>query len=217
MKSVTLPQFYEEYLRLPTIDLPCTDHHYTGPLEAQTTHGEGGSLHHLEGHLLHSYAAKFGGHVLEIGADHGVSTRYIHSGLDRHPKGGVVVAVDFDHKWGEDAQWPRRRRLCYNSYRLLPHAVRCQLPDTVFSVDWAFIDGDHSYEGASRDFLLALSLGATSFFFHDISPAHVPYKCVNGNQSGSGVREFVVALDADPLFDVTEIISPAGMAFVECA
>jgi len=200
----------------PLIDFPIEDHHYTGPLEAQVTFGESGALHHLEGCLLARFAATVGGHVLEIGADHGVSTRYIHQGLDRAQTGGQIVALDFQHKWGHDDHWPRRIRFEANSYTVWPHELQALLPEGE-DFSWAFIDGDHSWEGASRDTLLALSLGIRRIFYHDTGEHCVPYKLSPaGHQSGSSVRQAILAGFRDaPGWNLYDIRTPCGMMYAE--
>lgn len=202
--------------RLNLVDFTAKDHHYTGPLEAQVTFGESGALHHTEGGLLARYAATNPGHVLEIGADHGVSTRYIHDGLDQTGQIAQIVALDFMHKWGHDDHWPRRIRFEANSYTVWPQELQALLPEGE-SFSWAFIDGDHSWEGASRDTLLAFSLGIRRIFYHDTGPQCVPYKLSPaGHQSGSSVRQALLAGFRDsPGWNLYDIQTPCGMMYLE--
>lgn len=190
------------------------DHHYTGPLEAQSSFGAGGAIHHGEGEILASYANRWGGHVLEIGSDHGVSTRYIHQGLDesRQPA-GLIVAVDFDHKWNDDDQWSRRRRHTQNSFRVMPPDVLRYLPEGS-TFKWAFIDGEHSFEASARDTLLCLAMGIPAIFYHDTTPNAPPFNRETG--MGANVRDMLLAgFRDDPDWTLYDISTFCGMMFLE--
>lgn len=137
------------------------DHHYTGPPGNQQEPCNG-SVFHEEGLILANFAETRRENVLEIGADQGVSTRYICEGLNRAiGMCPAVYSLDIHHKWPEDlcALWAPRRMVNADSRTWRPE------PGTLFS--WAFIDGDHSYEAVRDDIKTALACGVTLMVFHD--------------------------------------------------
>lgn len=135
------------------------DHHYTGPPGNQQEPCNG-SVFHEEGLILANFAETRRGNVLEIGADQGVSTRYICEGLNRAADVcPAVYSLDIHHKWPEDAAWAARRMVHADSRTWRPE------PGTRFS--WAFIDGDHSYDAVRDDIQTALACGARLMVFHD--------------------------------------------------
>lgn len=142
------------------------DHHFTGPISVQGSPGEG-SVFFEEGCVLYHLAKTLGGPVLELGADLGISTRFIHEGLDKHNQSeDVVVALDYLHKWGEDMDWPRRIRIEADT---LCRSVRDKIPALPYK--WAFIDADHRYGAVVNDIYLTTSiLRIPVLVFHDCNP-----------------------------------------------
>lgn len=181
------------------------DHHYTGPLEAQQTEGQGAACGHEEGLVLAALAYEFGGPVLETGADTGVSTRYIHEGLDRAawPDEHYIYSVDILHKWHIcTAPWPRRVRIDGSSFTY-------NAPEPCA---WAFIDGDHREAGVRADIATALRAGCKRMFFHDTGP-HCQRKPLTFN-GGSDARDVVLDLyGSEPaLYDMS---SKQGVMFLQ--
>lgn len=173
----------EEFVALATHRCLCyaqetRDHH---PGRQPENHG---SVAHSEGRVLAALAACYGGPVLEIGSDLGISTRYIHDGLDRAEQRGAIYAVDINHKWQDPAPWPRRIQVDADS-----RLYRC--PETPA---WAFLDGDHRRRGVLQDIEAAVSSGARRFLFHDTRPG-IP-KPTN-TSDGSEAREVVFEVFGD--------------------
>jgi len=138
------------------------DHRFTGPLYVQPGDGLSASVSLEEGTILSCFAAELGGPVLEIGANQGVSTRFIHEGLDHRewPADHQIISIDLNHLWYEDDHWPRRVVLNADSAKLNPQHFLSKFA-------WAFIDGDHTYAGAVADIRLCLSLGIGHLLLHD--------------------------------------------------
>ena len=183
------------------------DHHFTGPIPNQQPENNG-SVFHEEGLILATLAYNYGGPVLETGADQGVSTRYIHEGLDLRGDPGLIYSVDVLHKWpgsdepGGDPEWPRRVKIdgdsgSYNT----PEPCR-----------WAFIDCDHRYRGVIRAIGAALRAGCTRIIFHDTAD-HIrknPDNPTGGSDARDAVPEFFAGLPGWRLFDIT---THCGMIF----
>lgn len=186
---------------------PWSDHHFSGPPENQRPPNTG-AVDHLEGCLLAGLAHSLGGPVLEIGADHGVSTRYIHEGLeswfDTHPEATPsqlqIFSVDVLHKWADDPSWPFRRRITADS----AHYV-CPARPT-----FAFVDGDHRYDGVQSDAIMAISAGARVIVFHDTGD-HLKRNPENPS-AGSDAREAVPAVFSIlPDWTLYDLPTPCGL------
>ncbi|TMJ06258.1 MAG: class I SAM-dependent methyltransferase [Alphaproteobacteria bacterium] len=83
-----------------------------------------------------------GGRVAEVGTWRGAFARHILSSCD--PAELHLIDLDFsvlDPAVAADTRVTRHQGLS--------HDMLAQFPDAYF--DWVYIDGDHSYEGASRD------------------------------------------------------------------
>jgi len=199
MKVYTPAEFLKEFC----LPVPVHDHHLTGPPSSQRL-AEDGAVFHCEGEILAGLSALHGGPVLELGADHGVSTRYIHEGLDlgeAHP-GQCILSIDVYHKWDDDSDWPRRRRIVHDSSTY-------SLP---FPCTWAFIDGDHRYPGVLADIKTCLSAGIRRLLFHDTA-LHLKRNPLS-TSDGSDAREAVLDFfSARPTWDLIEIGSPAGLIY----
>lgn len=188
-------------LRFP--QLPAVrDHHFTGPKEVQQAENHG-SVFHSEGCILTALAAYLGGPVLEIGANLGISTRYIHEGLELHGKGeNLVYSVDGNHLWGDDPEWPLRVRIPRWSQDYHPPACR-----------WAFIDGNHSAEGVKVDIEKALEAGCGGMLFHDTEPGAPPFELLG---SGTDARAVVLeVLEPNPEWSLYDITTHCGMIWAE--
>jgi hypothetical protein len=209
------------------------DHHYTGPLPNQQPECNGSVFHH-EGRILATLAYNLGGDVLETGADQGISTRYIHEGLEAwNNRPGATLAshiwsVDVLHKWGGadypgiDPDWPLRYKINGDSgsfnlpgggpYRWLQED-KSQGP--FISCKWAFIDGDHRYRGVIRDIGAALRSGCTRMIFHDTAD-HIrknPDNPTGGSDARDAVPEFFAGLPGWHLFDIS---THCGMIYATC-
>jgi hypothetical protein len=177
----------------------CADHHFTGPLPAQQSEGQG-SVFHIEGQLLYAMATDLGGPVLEIGSDLGVSTRYIHEGLE-DTGAGPVVAVDYCHKFGDDLDWPLRIRIECDT-----HKEPGKIPALPYR--WAFIDGDHRYDGVLQDIKLAVGLGINTLVFHDTrADIPVPTNPSDGSEARRAVTDYFMSKP----WVVWDIPTPAGL------
>lgn len=171
------------------------NHHFTGHHTPENT----GSVLHHEGVILATLAYNLGGPVLEIGAEKGVSTRYIHEGLaarqklDKPPE--KVYSVDIRHWWGDDPSFPLRVKVDADSAFYTP-------PEPCA---WAFIDGNHVLPLVRLDIIAAERAGAKALLFHDTG-ANNPWQ--------PGPRQ--AAIELPPLdWDVTFIDTQCGMVFAE--
>jgi len=87
-----------------------------------------------------------GGRIAEVGTYRGAFARHILA--ECHPAELHLIDLDFsllDPAVAADARVTR--------HTSLSHELLAQFPDDHF--DWIYIDGDHSYEGASRDARIA--------------------------------------------------------------
>ena len=178
----------------------CSDHHLTGPITAQQIEGQG-SVYHLEGRILHAMAAEYGGPILEIGSDLGISTRYLAAGASLH-RGSVapyVYAYDPLHKWeaDADADWAGKIKQVHTAFAK---------SDLVFSM--AFIDGDHRYGSILADYTCASKCVRGPLVFHDTHP-DCPFPTNPSN--GSEARQVVKDLLDEAKWDLVDIQSPAGL------
>lgn len=172
MKTVSLDQFYKEtgIVRLEGVK----EHHFTGPPCARQVPGHGAVMPE-EGILLASIAAHHGGPILEIGADLGVSTRFLHEGLDRRGEAACIASIDVQHLWPEDGSYPRRVRIVQDSQT----CAQCPAVRALGPYQWAFIDGNHCRPWVEGDIRNAIALGARVLVFHDTTP-----NCPPGDPSG---------------------------------
>lgn len=154
------------------LDVP--DHHDVQP-ENQ------GSVSHEEGRVLAGLAHITEGHVLEVGADLGISTRYILDGLAAKPH-RRVVSLDYFHKW--PGEHPQRLKIDQDTRQPL-HPIVAKLAPYAF----AFIDGDHTFAGVMNDIRVFRQFTKT-LVFHDCSPAApVPTNPSNGSEARRAVIE----------------------------
>jgi hypothetical protein len=189
-------EFLAGFRQLPSVQ----DHHFTGPLPNQQPENNG-SVFHEEGVILATLAYNLGGPVLETGADQGISTRYIHEGLEASGKPGKIYSVDVLHKWpgadwpGVDPDWPLRVKIDGDAGTYIP-PEKCR---------WAFIDDNHQYRGVIRAIGSALRAGCTKLLFHDAAD-HIR-KNPDNPSSGSDVRdavpEFFAGLPGWHIFDIS--------------
>lgn len=174
------------------------DHHRTGPPHCWQAPNHG-SVSHTEGLILSGLARRYGGPILEIGADLGISTRYLHGGLDANGGPGGIVSVDYRHKWEEDPAWPRRIRVAADT------RVGHPLIQKLAPYAWAFIDGDHTFSGVVTDIKLAAPL-APILVFHDTRPdIPVPTHASDGSEARRAV------LDLLPSEELVEVPTECGM------
>jgi len=179
------------------------DHHFSGPVHAQQTENNG-SVFHEEGLILAGLAAKWGGPVLEIGADLGISTRYISEGLDRRYgptilEPGIIYSVDICHKWYDSRDWPRRIRIDHDSstYKA-PRACK-----------WSFIDGDHRYASVLKDTQAVIDTPCPRLLFHDTAPDHPKAEnAAEGSDAREAVFDYFKAL---PDWHLLEIPTHCGL------
>lgn len=182
------------------------DQHQTGPACSRRPIGHG-SVYPIEGCFLATIAAELGGPVLEIGANHGISTKFIHVGLQRGGHDDPIYSVDVCHRWPPDEaqdEWPLRRATCADSKDYTP-PEKCR---------WAFIDGDHTFCGVQADIDTAVVAGCRRLVFHDTAVR------AQGHQVGGedvGVRAAVLAWHKRSYkeWELTEIETPAGFIVAE--
>lgn len=192
----------EKFLLASCTRFAARDHHFSGPLHAQQSENRG-SVFHEEGLILAGLAAKWGGPVLEIGADLGVSTRYISEGLDRKYGAqldpGLIYSVDVHHKWHDSRDWPRRVRVDHDSttYKA-PRACK-----------WAFIDGDHRYEAVLKDTQAAIDTPCPRLLYHDTVPGQ---RKARSTSDSSDARDAVLDYFKDlPDWTLLEITTHCGL------
>ena len=196
-----------DFLRELNVSTEPEDHHFTGPPSVWQAENEG-SVFHIEGRILYSLAFKYPGLILEIGSDLGVSTRYIHQGLDdaleqSHTlEPAHIYCVDPIHKWPEDASWPRRHRIVGYSPSDIP----------LLEYDWAFIDGDHRYDGVMADIAAAKNLVHGPLVFHDTAPRFSSHTPTN-TSDGSEARRAILDSLPESEWQLTEITSPCGLIY----
>jgi hypothetical protein len=180
---------------------PCQDHHFTGPITAQQSEGNG-SVYHIEGQILAGFARKHGGPVLEIGSDLGISSRYIAEGLGPPAAAGPqLFCIDPHHKWHATPEWSICQLGIDEGY---------QLAKTI-DWSWAFIDGDHRYEGVRADIDLAIRSRISRLFFHDTSPS-----CPKPTNPSDGSEARYAVLDAaQDYWAVYDITTPCGLIYVD--
>lgn len=130
-------------------------HHFTGPQRYHQPEGHG-AVWYEEGKVLANFAKQIGGPVLEIGTNLAISTRFISEGLDAHGGDGKVWTIDIDQWWVYTKDWPRIIPFCMDS-RYFP----------VKPFKWAFVDGDHTYEGVKQDLPLVHKCKCEVIVFHD--------------------------------------------------
>jgi hypothetical protein len=82
------------------------------------------------------------GRVAEVGTDRGAFARHILAACDP----AELHLIDLDVSWLDPAVANDSRVTIHRGFS---HAMLAQFPDNHF--DWIYIDGDHSYQGASRD------------------------------------------------------------------
>jgi methyltransferase family protein len=203
MDTMTVTDFL---IRLKLPDLP-VDHHFTGPEQNQQPEGHG-AVWHQEGVILFALAHKLGGPVLEIGADQGVSTRYIHEGLARR-RGvkDIVWSIDINHKWADDPAWPRRRRVTADGAKW-----RC--PEAGANFAWAFIDGSHQYDAVRADIVTTWSHGCRAMLFHDARPDMVEATKANVSNESSVRRAVFDEFAREYLKDWTLTYLPTGCGMI---
>jgi len=179
------------------------DHHFTGPITAQGSEGEG-SVFHVEGEVLYTLACSLGGPVLELGADLGISTRYIHEGLEAHGQEcDVVYAFDYNHKWDDDPDWPRRIR---RSADTICRSIRTKIPP--MNWEWAFVDADHRYGAVLNDlYLVTKVLRIPLIVFHDCNPN----LRIAENPSCGSDAYWAVTENLPPDYDYELLDTPAGL------
>lgn len=162
-------------------------HHSTGPARYHQPEGNG-AVWYEEGRILANFAVQLGGHVLETGTNLAISTRFISEGLDKNGGQGKVYTIDIDQWWAPHPDWPRIIPFCMDSK---------YFPTRRFA--WAFVDGDHYYDGVAGDIALVKRCGIPLVVFHDSAEP---------NQRKPG-RSFPVGGGADVVQAVTDHMDEA--------
>lgn len=171
------------------------DHHDVQP-ENQ------GSVSHEEGRILAGFASQARRHILEVGADMGISTRYLLDGLQLGRPEPRIVSLDYLHKWHKEV--PRRLKIDQDTRARL-HPIVAKLAP----YDFAFIDGDHTYEGVVNDIRVFRPFTSV-MIFHDCSPkAPIPTNPSNGSEARRAV------LDEFPDLEVLDVPTACGLMIVK--
>jgi hypothetical protein len=111
--------------------------------------------------FLFCLAREVGGPVLEQGAAYGLSTRYLHRGLEAHVEGSpTIFSVDTAHKWGKHLSvegYPNRVQIDGPAEDVLP-PDRCML---------GFEDALHTYDCTFRCLEKQIKAGSGVIVVHD--------------------------------------------------
>ena len=117
------------------------------------------------------------GHILEIGTYRGVTAAYFADFAD------TVTTIDLKNgKMERDAQIFDRVRFwqAMNRGNVMLHLVETEAEKAAIiaglDFDFAFIDGDHSYDGVAADFSMVRRCGRV--LFHDYTPGNDVFRFV---------------------------------------
>jgi len=153
--------------------------------EVYATLPTNGWLSYPESELLYTAAQQTEGPILEVGCYYGRSTVLLTS-LDR-----LVTTVDsfknFDsddpsgeHVYGHF--WSNIRSRGIHNIILQKQPIEEWLPDRIY--DFAYLDGDHTYQGTINQIQVALCAGVRSMCIHDYA------------KSGGGVEVAKAIMDS---------------------
>lgn len=135
-----------------------------------------GSVFHEEGRILTKLTRRLEGdgpiHVLEIGSAVGISSRYILAGL-KH-RASTLTSIDIFHRW--ITSFPNHFQWSGYSTDFFP------LEKDKYT--FAFVDGDHRYDGARADTLACIEAGIPVIAHHDTNEANIP-RANNTSMDGS--------------------------------
>jgi predicted O-methyltransferase YrrM len=142
--------------------------------------------------------------IVEIGVYHGVNTALFRRivdeagevvGIDPHPPGRLGVSFE---RWIAERELSRVRRAKARLIRQFSHEAATNWNSPI---DFLFIDGDHSWDGISRDWSdwTAHVVAGGIVALHDSRP-------VTGRENLDSVRFASDVALADPRFDAIEAI-----------
>ena len=119
----------------------------------------------MQDHLPMLFSAARG-QCLEIGTRYGVSTAALLAGIEEH--GGHLISLDINNCAGVFRGHPQWSFIQGDS-----HTMTREIKDVLRDFDVAFIDGDHTYEGALAD-LRDYGKRAKRVFVHDTDAPDFP-------------------------------------------
>lgn len=139
--------------------------------------------------------------VVEVGTHIGASAVWMARALQENGDGGRFYAID-NFCWREEQQesaWNANIDACGVRDTVTLIKGRSQEVEWPARVDFAYIDGNHTYEVCSDDTDKAISFGATCVCLNDT------VTCEGAKKVGSELR------DLSLLFDVLEVNFDAGL------
>lgn len=199
MYTLTIEEAQKKWPVSPALQ----NHHFTGPPEGHQPECHGSVFHH-EGVILAGLAYMYGGPILELGTDLGISTRYLHEGLVLRQKDmpesvpPKIYAVDIYHKCDLSRYTKDIEQIHASSWD-----YQCPV-----LVPLAWIDADHQKSAVLKDIGTALRAGAPVIAFHDTSPTMPP--AVSASQ-GSNARDAVLEAFDEEEWDLYDVQTRCGI------